>query len=415
MKSKKEILIHIGTHKTGTSSIQKSLTKAFRLGHLGGIHYPLLMGKYNHRQVAALYYKNHQDLPRWFQFQYPPDSFNDMKEACRSELFDKLENSNKIILSSEYLEDFSRDQIQEFHADLSSLGEVEFRILIYVREPAAYYLSYIQQELKASSRFCAPQNFHYGFLNTIQLWSDVFSKQNLEIRLFQPRKFPDQSVIVDFQSCASNFFQVKIELENNIYLNKSLSAEGMIILQNYRNLFHPNADQIFKDDANTVISLLQSSISEIEQTKAELSREIAYLVTKLHQEDIRKLKSIYGLDISDFEIVPNYRSKDTKYTQNQLLFKGEKVEDIIEFFETKNIVNLTLWLLHKQLTQTEVIPSVTSPSTTSTAPTEEKSTLSIVPENSDQANLAVRKSWSHKFYKSILKLGNALLNKSQSF
>lgn len=406
MTSKKEILIHIGTHKTGTSSIQKSLTKAFRLGHLGGISYPLLMGKYHHRQIATLYYKNHQDLPRWFQFEYSPESFQEIKEACRSELFEKLNNSDKIILSSEYLEDFSPAQIKEFYADLSSLGEVKFRILIYVREPAAYYLSYIQQELKASSRFSAPQNFHYGFLNTIQLWGDVFSRQDLEIRLFQPMKFPGQSVIADFQRCASDFFKVKIELEKTIYLNKSLSAEGMIILKNYRQLFHPNADQIFKDDANTVISLLQSSISEIEQTKAELSREAAYLVRALHQEDIRKLKEIYNVDVSDFELVQNHRFQNSKYMQNEF----ENLEDVIECFEIKNMLDLMLWLLHKQITETEVIPSVTSHSTTLTVPVQEKTHPSIVQDNPDKLKVAARESWPRKFYKTILKWFNALLS-----
>lgn len=411
MESKKEILIHIGTHKTGTSSIQKSLTKAFRLGHLGEICYPLLMGKYHHRQIATLYYEEYQDLPRWFKSQYSSDGFNDMKQTCRYELFEKLKNSDKIILSSEYLEDFSPNQIQEFHADLSCLGDVDFRIVIYIREPAPYYLSYVQQELKASSKFSVPQNFHYSFLKTIQLWSDVFSRQNLDIRLFQPQKFPEQSVIVDFQNCASDFFQLKVELENTIYLNKSLSAEGIMILQNYRKSFHTNADQVFRDDSNTLISLLQSSISEVEQTKAKLSPEVARLVTTLHQEDIHTLNKNYGVDISDFGIVQDSGVEDDKYVHSDLLFRGDKVEDILESFDAKNMFNLMLWLLQKQINQTQVNPSSISQNLVPLAPVQNKSPLSQAqPRKSETTKTPVEESGFYKHYQRIFKWFEDLLN-----
>lgn len=416
MTSKKEVLIHIGTHKTGTSSIQRSLAKAFRLGHLGGICYPLLMGKYNHRQIATLYYKDYKDLPRWFKSQYSSDCFNDIKQTCRYELFDKLENSNKIILSSEYLEDFSPNQIQEFHADLSRLGEVKFKILIYIREPASYYLSYIQQELKASSRFLVPQKFHYNFLRTIQLWSDVFLQENLEIRLFQPQKFPDKSVILDFQNCASDFFRVKIELENTIYLNKSLSAEGIIILQNYRKLFHPNADQVFQEDSNTLISLLQSSALEVEQTKAKLSPEVAHFVTMLHQEDIRKLKEVYGVDISDFGRVQDDGVNGDKDRYNDSLSKGGKVEDVLDCFNKDNMFNLMLWLLQKQIHQTQVKPSFPSLTPTSTAPTQDQSTQpKAQPQKSEKTKIKVDESETHTYYQRLLKRAKSLLNRFELF
>ncbi|TVR07366.1 MAG: hypothetical protein EA395_12915 [Phormidium sp. GEM2.Bin31] len=374
------------------------------------------MGKYNHRQIAVLYYKDYEDLPRWFKFQYSPDGFNDIKYACRSELFEKLKNSEKIILSSEYLEDFSLSQIQEFCSDLKGLGKVEFRVLIYVREPAAYYLSHVQQELKASSRFSVPQNFKYNFLKTIQLWSSVFSRKNIEVRLFQPQKFPQKSVIVDFQNFASDFFQVKMELESTIYLNRSLSAEGIVVLQNYRKLFYPNADHIFKEDSNTLVSLLKSSVSEVEQTKAKLSPEVEGLVTTLHQEDIHELNRTYGVDVSEFGIVQDDRVQPNQEIHNKFLINGDKVEEILEFFDTEKMFDLMFWLLQKQIKQTQVKPSLNSSNITSMMPIQETSSQPRVqPKNPEKTKASIQKSGYDNYYQRFFKwVKRLIMNKTRS-
>jgi hypothetical protein len=51
----KSVLLHIGTPKTGTTSIQHSLVRARMNGDLGQVCYPLLEGDSNQQRLAVLY------------------------------------------------------------------------------------------------------------------------------------------------------------------------------------------------------------------------------------------------------------------------------------------------------------------------------------------------------------------------
>ena len=51
----KPILLHIGTPKTGSTSIQESLARAEQDGSLDGVRYPLWRGDRHHLRLIPLY------------------------------------------------------------------------------------------------------------------------------------------------------------------------------------------------------------------------------------------------------------------------------------------------------------------------------------------------------------------------
>ncbi|MEG5067187.1 tetratricopeptide repeat protein [Microcoleus sp. B3-A4] len=335
---KKKILIHIGTAKTGSTAIQKSLTFSFKNNQNN-----ILYAGLPHCKIAPLYYQEYKDLPRGFLYHYSESEFKDLKEEYKTNLFNLLRIHQNIILSSEYFSVFKFKQIEKLRIDLDNIGGCEYQILVYIREPASYYLSLAQQQLKASSSFTSPRNYHYTFMNTVNLWSKVFSPEQLNIRIFNREFFPEGSVILDFQNCVEKFFNKKIKLDlGSSDANESLSAESMIILQKYRQFVYPNEDNVFKKDSNILISYLQKSKNEILQTKPQLLEKVASYIRKKHEEDIYSLKNIYGINLQNLS--KEHSDSSPEISQEDSAIDASSIEDILENFDINIVINLLLWI-----------------------------------------------------------------------
>jgi hypothetical protein len=346
MQFDKQILIHIGTSKTGSTSIQRALAKSSRKGQLEEIYYPLPLGGHNHQEIVIPYHKSYEKLPRQLRCKHSPSDFEVIRRGYLSDLFEQLRQHNKVIICSEYLGSLNIEAIQRFRTDLENLGFIEFKVLIYIRKPASHYLSYIQQQLKASSKFSTPAQFRYRFLESINCWSKVFQPESLEIRIFQAQNFPDGSVVLDFNKCASKFFKTSIQLEDESR-NTSISAEGMIILQKYRRLVYPDDNNVFKKDSTLLISLLRKSQLEIHQTKPKLSRQALSTIIRSHEKDINILKDYYGIDISELDQADQEKLA-TDNTQ-EISVDRKRIETVLDSFDQKTILEVLIWIIKNQL------------------------------------------------------------------
>lgn len=95
----KQLLLHIGTAKTGTSSIQGALANAQRRGALGDVVYPKAVGA-NHNYLAALY-QSPDRLQRLLASRKAADdeAFTARVARFREDVFAAIEQNDKIILS----------------------------------------------------------------------------------------------------------------------------------------------------------------------------------------------------------------------------------------------------------------------------------------------------------------------------
>lgn len=345
MNVSKKVLIHIGMPKTGTSSIQHTLSEAAQKKQLNDIFYP----KYQHHDVAAFYSDRYEKLYSWFKHKYSPSEYQEFKNKYKETLFCKFQGNSKVIIASEFLNTLSIDQLHHLRSDLENLSSVEFKILVYLREPSSYYLSSIQQIIKASSSFCPPTSWKFNYLRMIDKWREVFSSDSLDIRPFEPDKFPGGSVILDFQECASNFFEMPVKLNetSRSRSNESVSAEGMIILQKYRELVYPEDNNVPKKDGSELLVLLQKSPLEIPQTKPRLLRSVSNIIRAQHQDELQALKEVYGVDI--FGVDEADQEASMKDNTEKLLSDQVSLEDILESFDPDIVTKLLIWIIKEQL------------------------------------------------------------------
>jgi hypothetical protein len=151
----KKALIHIGTGKTGSTSIQNTLAKHYDNLSQCGIGYHLITGQNYHNNLISLY-REYSRLPRSIKSQFPQNKkhelitvparvrYGDMVtarsvdegpvlNACdhrykrevseyQTGFFDALSQNNNVILSSEYMSAMSIKEKEQFTLGVVIVG-----------------------------------------------------------------------------------------------------------------------------------------------------------------------------------------------------------------------------------------------------------------------------------------------------
>lgn len=157
----KTIFLHIGGHKTGTTSIQKSMKQAAELLASNGYLYPLF--KLND------YVLSNHSIPFFSLFTANPESYHinisegfTSKEKIESlhgeykkQLQDQLENfkGDKMVISGEDISVLDDDGVENLKRYLLEVTDssVEIKIILFCRNPITYARSHIQQSIKGGA------------------------------------------------------------------------------------------------------------------------------------------------------------------------------------------------------------------------------------------------------------------------
>lgn len=281
------VVVHIGTFKTGSTSIQEALERAGIDGDLKPVCYPLG----GHRYLAWSY------LP--YERRRPQERFAEnarraeMLGGFRRDILKALDGNDRAILSTEDFSWLTADEIAQFRKDLGNLGFGNFRVVLYVRDPADYYLSWIQQLLKVSDRVVNPISFRCPFLSVAEAWEQVFPGC-VDVRLFAEGSNFD--VVQDFSSVTEDFLGVAVPSMPK-RANTTVSAEGMTVLQRYREVFWSDRDGVGTPDSLRLVEFLARSKTLVPQIRPELRPEIAAWVRANHHDDLGVLAERYGVDL----------------------------------------------------------------------------------------------------------------------
>lgn len=336
----KPALLHIGTPKTGSTSIQECLARAEMGGSLGQVRYPLFRNDRNHRRLAPLY-RPYEDIPQWWRHQYPVNDrrFQRMREQFRRFLFDELRSASGAIISAEVLGGFTPALVEQLRHDLESLGFNEFHIVMYVRDPADFFLSRTQQHLKTAlgPTFVEdPVSFRYEFRQAAQAWEQVFPG-DLIVRQF-PR-LPDHDVIDDFADLLKQHLDVTLP-RLPVRMNTTLSAEAMQILQEYRQTFWPESGGFLTPDAARLVRFLAESAKDLPQTRPVLKKEVAEQIRANHSADADVILARYGVDLGLGQLTPIPVSASRTM---------HRVDEIVEFVDPEIIHQLLMRLARSEL------------------------------------------------------------------
>ena len=207
-------IVHIGTEKTGTSSIQLFLLKNRK---------KLLRHGYHFLQSAGS--TNNWALPAYCSVENRFDDFyriHNVKDEAELEAFKKRfvknfeaelracdRNVHTVIISSEHFHSRLRtdEEIRNVQ-QLLSRHFSEIKIVCYLREQGATCASWYSTSMKSGGtdsffdfvRRCRPDNYYFNYLELLNKWESFFGFEALDVALFDPQRFLNGSLLDDFTS-----------------------------------------------------------------------------------------------------------------------------------------------------------------------------------------------------------------------
>jgi len=225
----KDIYIHIGSYKTGTTTIQSFCSENRKLLAKKGCYYPNAPGNNRiseaHHGLALSLFKNYGGLPAgWYRDE---NSFDDYIYKYLSEISSIKEN--KILFSSE--EFCQLINLNDPYIAMQRLKnefiDFNINIIFYVRDPLSLVKSVYNQFMREVSRKVPLKSFIDWFYyldkkimlpyEAISIWEDVFGEENIKIKIY--------SKSTDHLNEFFNILNIPSFICNNEGMNKNIKSD----------------------------------------------------------------------------------------------------------------------------------------------------------------------------------------------
>lgn len=221
----RQIIVHVGQPKTGTTQIQNTLfDNSAKLAKLGILYPSDGLQTKAHYGIAGMIHQPLETMHSLSKFRAPGDDAVTVKILADSPPMDTL------ILSAENLLVAAQEnpgRFSEFDHYLSTMSS-DVLYVAYLRDPISLYPSASSQTLMFSTILPQFQRaFNVAQLLTMQqLFKDRFS-----VRVYDRNRFKDRDVLADFLINVVGLESSTDGFECAAEINSSLSAEGMYLVQ----------------------------------------------------------------------------------------------------------------------------------------------------------------------------------------
>ena len=233
-----DLVLHIGSGKTGTSSLQHMLSKGRE--HLAelGMLFPRSPGRGRHVRLG-LFIRTDAELGRlinWHKQNYSSPA--EFREDFQHELFAEINSSGltRVLLSDEALYGSPVDALKRLRAFTDEIAR-STRLVVYLRRQDDHVCSRYQQVVKTGEvRRLAERLEEVDFTKTYDYharlctWQRLMEPSEFVVRPFERERFVDGSLYQDFFEAAGLEARAG-DLETVGPLNESLDAEAVELLR----------------------------------------------------------------------------------------------------------------------------------------------------------------------------------------
>ncbi|MGR9108798.1 MAG: hypothetical protein ACU843_17915 [Gammaproteobacteria bacterium] len=224
-----ELILHVGMHKTGSSSIQEYLSRHDSMD----LDYLILDSPNASLQVNLGFASNFARRPEVKAQEYSLQQLEELKEGAREKLRNCIAQCSKqrVLLSAE---DLCHLQLNDFEAFIQFVSPAFSRIRAvgYARNPRDYVESAFQEVLKRQS-VSESLKFDLRFKEKFGKFEEVLGRESLQIWAFDPGRFPERCVVRHF----CNELGLDIQHEPVLRVNESLSTQAIKLLYLYRQYY----------------------------------------------------------------------------------------------------------------------------------------------------------------------------------
>lgn len=284
-------ILHIGMHKTGSSSIQESLkslsSKDFR--------YARLLRTPNHSGAIINAFSEASRHQR-SNSTHPVHGHLDLSNRIRTRFSKQLERAktDTLIVSGEGITKLSLEELNSLKKFISRYVP-EVVVACYVRSPKSFMESAIQQRIKAGLNAFDFDACYPAYRDRFEKFDYVFEPKNVHFWAFKPKALKDNCVVTDF--CAH--FGLNIPPENIVRVNESLSLDALSLLYSYHKHTLNSSGLIKLDPASYTLLLRQ--LAQLSGAKLKLSSDLVSTVLHKNDKDINWMESRLGNSLQEKE------------------------------------------------------------------------------------------------------------------
>ncbi len=288
----KRCWLHIGMHKTGTTSLQSTLKKiggrpAWKYICIGG---SLHMNTPFHAMFATDPFKYH-----WFAKQgISPEDLREKGARLRERLAAAISQTRRqtIIMSAEALPLIDADGIARLKDFLDPLFD-EVRVIGYVRPPVSFKISIFQEMVKGGRGKFEIDDIRCNYRRKFEKFDKVFGRENVVLRKFDPGSFADGCTVSDFFAAVGLKAPDRAKI---VRANESLSRAACGILYAYRK-FGPgygSGPGVVAENLRLIDVLLAMKGPKFTAAKSMVAAGLA-----AETNDLKWMESRLGTDLSE--------------------------------------------------------------------------------------------------------------------
>ncbi|EHT6245788.1 hypothetical protein KXO37_000590 [Campylobacter coli] len=364
--------VHIGTEKTGTTSIQEFLYINKSIIQKQNYFFAQSIGIKNHWDLAFLGYSlNKKDSYILNNSLWNFQAIKQHKKNIFSKIKDEVKFNHKIIFSSELLQSrlTRKREIVKLYTFFKKIGFTNIKVICYIRDANEMLRSLLSEaikweeidsfelkEEKEEYKLGYKKNlFHFHHIcnhkQTLQWWGEVFGKENLIVRLFDKNEFYQGDLLKDF------IHSIGLEWDDEFIIppkqNESLDLLGIDLLRRINKflpLFCNNARNIFRGDLHHFAvkhftskdshlkfqppkEVVQSYIDYFEESNEWVRKEFFPHKERLFsKKDLSNYKENYELK----EMKPEYWDKIAEFIADIVKTKNQNIADKTNIIQNKD-------------------------------------------------------------------------------
>ena len=217
-------------HKTGSSSIQRSLSGA---DDLGPNHCFVSLGRRTGNlsgQLITAFADEPWDADPNLRRGFGREALLEQRPGIRARLIEQVAAAGErtAVVSAEAVSGFSEPEFGRLVRTLERAGG-GVSAVGYVRAPAERMASVFQQRLRGGHDSFDPAEFYPGY-RRLEAFDSVLGREQVSLWKFDPARFPDGDVVLDF--CAR--LGIDIAADDVVRVNEGLSLPAISILFAYR-------------------------------------------------------------------------------------------------------------------------------------------------------------------------------------
>lgn len=289
----KRCWIHIGMHKTGSSSIQSNLGRVsncptWKILKVGGVPN---MGKALHAMFASQPHKFH----KFTKLGQSSEQVRELGKRLRDKMVSTIRafEGGTVIISAESLIVMDTEGIRRFREFLLPFFD-EVRVIGYVRPPAGYKNSFFQQRLKDfNGADFDLDKINLKYRSKFERFDDIFGRENVVLRKFEPSSFPNKCIVSDFCGIVGIEGPGRDSIQR---VNESLTREACGIIYCYRK-FGPDygvGKYVIREN-----SLIVAPMLAMGGTKFQLSAGVLAASVEKERDDVKWMEVRLGDSLAE--------------------------------------------------------------------------------------------------------------------